>query len=71
VRFSAFQPNNAHYVDIDSTGFDCDQPSRHYANRTHYRVQALKVTTLMDDETLYVTDIHTTTSKRYDAKSGP
>ena len=37
---------------IDSTGFDRDQPSRHYATRTHYRVRALKVTALVDVETL-------------------
>ena len=56
---------------IDSTGFDRDQPSRHYANRTHYRVRALKVTALVDVETLYITDIHSTTSKKHDAKIGP
>jgi IS5 family transposase len=56
---------------IDSTGFDRDQPSRHYANRTDYRVRALKVTALVDVETLYITDIHATTSKKHDAKIGP
>jgi IS5 family transposase len=56
---------------IDSTGFDRDQPSRHYANRTNYRVRALKVTALVDVETLYITDIHSTTSKKHDAKIGP
>jgi IS5 family transposase len=56
---------------IDSTGFDRDQPSRHYANRTHYRVRALKVTALVDVETLYITDIHSTTSKKSDFKIGP
>ena len=53
---------------IDSTGFDRDQPSRHYANRTNYRVRALKVTALVDVETLYITDIHSTNSKKHDAK---
>jgi IS5 family transposase len=56
---------------IDATGFDRDQPSRHYANRTDYRVRALKVTALVDVETLYITDIHSTTSKKHDAKIGP
>ena len=56
---------------IDSTGFDRDQPSRHYANRTNYRVRALKVTALVDVETLYITDIHSTTSKKHDTKIGP
>jgi len=53
---------------INSTGFDRDQPSRHYANRTNYLIRALKVTVLVDVETLYITDIHSTTSKKYDAK---
>ena len=56
---------------IDATGFDRDQPSRHYANRTSYRVRALKVTALVDVETLYITDIHCTTTKKHDAKIGP
>jgi hypothetical protein len=51
--------------------FDRDQPSRHYANRINYRVRALKVTTLVDVETVYITDIHSTTSKKHDAKIDP
>ncbi len=56
---------------IDATGFDRDQPSRHYANRTSYRVRVLKVTALVDVETLYITDTHCTTTKKHDAKIGP
>lgn len=56
---------------VDATGFDRDQPSRHYAQRAHYRVRSLKVTTLVDVETLYVTDVHCTTTKKHDAKIGP
>lgn len=55
----------------DSTGFDRDQPSRHYANCTHYPVRTLTVTALVDVETLYITDVHSTSSKKYDAKIGP
>lgn len=40
---------------IDSTGFDRDQPSRHYANCTHYHVRALKFTAPVDVETLSIT----------------
>ncbi len=58
-------------VSIDATGFDRDQPSRHYVNRTSYRVRALKVTALVDAKTLYITDIHCTTTKKHDAKIGP
>lgn len=56
---------------IDSTEFDRDQPSRHYATRSHYRVWALKVTALVDVETLCITDIHSTTSKKSDFRIGP
>jgi IS5 family transposase len=56
---------------VDATGFDRDQPSRHYANRSHYRVRALKVTALVDVETLYITDVHSTTSKKSDFRIGP
>ena len=56
---------------IDSTGFDRDQPSRHYATRAHYRVRSLKVTALVDVKTLYVFDVHCTTTKKHDAKIGP
>jgi len=54
---------------IDSTGFDRDQSSRYYANRINYCVRALKVSALVDVETLYITDIHSTTSKKHDAKA--
>ncbi len=68
--FGASVEKRTGHAAIDSTGFDRDQPSRHYANRTHYRVRALKVTTLVDVETLYITDIHSTTSKKHDTKIG-
>jgi IS5 family transposase len=56
---------------IDSTGFDRDQPSRYYANRKHYRIRSLKVTALVDVKSLYVYDVHCTTTKKHDAKIGP
>jgi len=56
---------------IDSTGFDRDQPSRYYANRKHYRVRSLKVTALVDVKSLYVYDVHCTTTKKHGAKIGP
>ncbi|NKE37254.1 IS5 family transposase [Natronococcus sp. JC468] len=56
---------------IDSTGFDRDQPSRHYAQRAHYHVRTLKVTALVDVETLYVTDVHVSTKTPSDFRIGP
>jgi IS5 family transposase len=56
---------------VDATGFDRDQPSRHYAQRAHYNVRSLKTTALVDVETLYITDIHCTTTKKHDTQIGP
>src|SRR6056297_308957 len=56
---------------IDSTGFDRDQPSRHYAQRAHYRVRSLKVTALVDVNTLYVTDVHVSAKLPSDFRVGP
>jgi len=56
---------------MDTAGSDRDQPSRHYADRIFYRIRALKVTALVDVETLYLTDIHCTTTKKHGAKIGP
>jgi IS5 family transposase len=57
-------------VAVDSTGFDRDRASRHYAQRANYRVRSLKVTTLVDTDTLSVVDIHCTTTKKHDTKVG-
>lgn len=74
-RWRAFLGRSAEkrsgHAAIDSTGFDRDQPSRYYAQRAHYRVRSLKVTALVDVETLYVTDVHCTTTKKHDARIGP
>lgn len=59
------------YATINANGFDRDQPSLHYANCTDHRVRALKVTALVDVETLYITDIQSSTSKKHDARLGP
>jgi IS5 family transposase len=56
---------------VDSTGFDRDQPSRHYANCAHYHVRTLKVTALVDVETLYITDVHSAASTPSDFRVGP
>ena len=55
---------------IDSNGFDRDQPSRHYATRAHYRVRSLKVAAIVDVKSVYVYDVHCTTTKKYDAEIG-
>ncbi len=75
ARWRAFLRRSAEkrtgHAAIDSTGFDRDQPSRHYAQRAHYRVRTLKVTVLVDVETLYVTDVHVSTKTPSDFRIGP
>ena len=71
LRRSLSAEKRTGHAAVDATGFDRDQPSRHYVQRAHYRVRSLKVTTLVDVETLYVTDVHCTTTKKHDAKIGP
>jgi len=56
---------------IDATGFDRDQPSRHYVQRAHYKLRSLKVTALVDVETLYITDVHSAAGKPSDFRIGP
>ena len=70
MRFSGEAPRNA-LATPPSIRPASTVISRHYANRTHYRVRALKVTTPVDVETLYIIEIHSTTSKKYDAKICP
>ena len=71
MRFSAASQKRTDHAAIDATGFDPDQTSRHYANRTSYRVRALKVAALLNVETLSIIDIHCTTAKKHDSKIGP
>ena len=40
------------------------------ATRKHYRIHSLTVTALVDVKTLYAYDVHCTTTKKRDAKSG-
>jgi IS5 family transposase len=61
---------NERRVAIDSTGFDRDRASRHYCQRANYRVRSLKVTILVDVDTLHVVDVHCTTTKKHDTKIG-
>jgi len=57
-------------VAVDSTGFNRDRASRHYAQRANYHVRSLKVTILVDTDTLSVVDVHCTTTKKHDTKIG-
>jgi IS5 family transposase len=63
LRASAEKRGRSHAA-IDSTGFDRDRPSRYYAQRAHYRVRSLKVTFLVDVNTLSVLDLHCSASRK-------
>lgn len=54
----------------DASGFERDQASSHYRHRTGSSFEALKVTVLVDTETLAVLDVHCTTKKVYDGHIG-
>ena len=57
-------------VAIDSTGFDRDRASKNYCQRADYTVRSLKVTLLVDVDTLPVVDLHCTTLKKHDTQIG-
>jgi len=69
LRLSSSDENERR-VAIDSTGFDRDRASHHYCQRANYRVRSLKVTVLVDVETLHVVDVHCTTTKKHDTQIG-
>jgi IS5 family transposase len=69
LRLSSPEKNERR-VAIDSTGFDRDRASKHYCQRANYTVRSLKVTVLVDVDTLSVVDLHCTTSKKHDTRIG-
>ncbi|PSQ66493.1 MAG: IS5/IS1182 family transposase, partial [Halobacteriales archaeon SW_9_67_24] len=48
---------------IDATFYERSAASRHYCQRTSYRVQKLKVTKLVDTDTQAVLDVHCSTNR--------
>ena len=69
LRLSSPEKNERR-VAIDSTGFDRGRASKHYCQRANYTVRSLKVTVLVDVDTLSVVDLHCTTSKKHDTQIG-
>lgn len=64
------QQGPARQAAIDATGFDRGQISRYYAQQSGYQRRSLKVTALVDVESLSVLDIHCTTSGKDDQPIG-
>ena len=68
LRQSAQLHDPSEHAALDATFYDRDRASRHYCQRTNYRVQTLKVTKLVDTESQAVLDVHcSTTLKGSDA----
>ena len=55
---------------IDASGFQRDQTSFHYRDRTNYSLQSLKTTILIDVNSLAISDVHHTTKKAWDGHIG-
>lgn len=69
LRYSAQLHDTGDIAAIDATYFDRSRASRHYCQRTNYRVQTLEATKLVDTDTQAILDLHcTTTRKGSDAK---
>ena len=63
LRQSAQLHEPSGHAALDATFYERDRASRHYCQRTNYRVQTLKVTKLVDTETQAVLDLHCLTTR--------
>lgn len=70
LRHSAEIAGISGHAAIDASGFEREQASSHYRYRVGYSFESLKVTILVDIESLAVLDVHCTTKKKYDGHVG-
>jgi IS5 family transposase len=63
LRQSAQLHDPSEHGAIDATFYDRSAASRHYCQRTSYRVQKLKVTKLVDTASQAVLDVHCSTNR--------
>ena len=63
LRQSAQLHDPSKHGAIDATFYERSAASRHYCQRTSYRVQKLKVTKLVDTDTQAVLDVHCSTTR--------
>jgi len=63
LRYSAQLHDTGDIAAIDATYYDRSRASRHYCQRTNYRVQTLEATKLVDTDTQVVLDLHCTTTR--------
>ena len=70
LRASAEQAGWSGVAATDASGFQRDQTSHYYRNRTNYSFQSLKTTILIDVNSLAIKDVHYTTRKSWDGHIG-
>jgi len=63
LRHSAQLHDPTKHGGLDATFYERSAASRHYCNRTDYRVQKLKVTKLVDTDTQAILDVHCSTTR--------
>jgi IS5 family transposase len=63
LRQSAQLHDPSKHGAIDATFYERSAASRHYCQRTSYRVQKLKVTKLVDTDTQAILDVHCSTNR--------
>ena len=64
LRLSAQLHEPSDHVALDATYFERSRASRHYCQRTNYRVQMLEATALVDTDSQAILDVHCTTTKQ-------
>jgi IS5 family transposase len=63
LRHSAQLHDPSPHAAIDATYYERSPASKHYCERTNYRVQTLEATKLVDTETQAILDVHCTTTR--------
>jgi IS5 family transposase len=63
LRHSAQLHDPSPHVAVDATFYERSPASKHYCDRTNYRVQTIEATKLVDTDTQAILDIHCTTTR--------
>ena len=63
LRHSAQLHDPSPHAALDATYYERSPTSKHYCDRTNYRVQTIEATKLVDTETQAILDVHCTTTR--------
>ena len=63
LRHSAQLHDPSPHAALDATYYERSPASKHYCDRTNYRVQTIEATKLVDTETQAILDVHCTTTR--------